>query len=61
MCKVDSDRARTESATKEGCMSEGVLGVDIAKKKFDAALLLKDKLKHKVFTNTQEGFMELSS
>ncbi len=42
-------------------MSEGIVGVDIAKKKFDVALLIKDKLKHKVFTNTQEGFTELLS
>jgi transposase len=40
-------------------MSEPVLGVDIAKKKFDAALLINDKLKHKVFMNNQEGFEEL--
>ena len=42
-------------------MSECILGVDIAKKKFDAALLINDKLKHKVFKNNQEGFTELSS
>ncbi len=40
-------------------MSEAVVGVDIAKKKFDVALLVNDKLKHKVFTNNQEGFVEL--
>ena len=42
-------------------MSESILGVDIAKRKFDAALLINDKLKHKVFKNNQEGFTELSS
>ena len=42
-------------------MSECILGVDIAKRKFDAALLINDKLKHKVFKNNQEGFTELSS
>ncbi len=41
-------------------MAEGILGVDIAKKKFDVALLIKDTLKHKVFTNYQGGFVELS-
>jgi transposase len=40
-------------------MKEPILGVDIAKKKFDVALLVNDKQKHKVFTNTQEGFREL--
>ena len=37
-------------------MSEPILGVDIAKRKFDAALLVNGKLKHKVFTNNEEGF-----
>ena len=41
-------------------MSGSVLGVDIAKRKFDAALLVNGKLKHKVFKNDQEGFGELS-
>ena len=40
-------------------MSECILGVDIAKKKFDGALLINGKLKHKVFTNNQEGFEAL--
>ena len=40
-------------------MSEPILGVDIAKKKFDVALLINGKLKHKVFSNNQEGFEEL--
>lgn len=42
-------------------MSEAVLGIDIAKRKFDVALLVNDKLKHKVFANNQEGFGELLS
>jgi transposase len=42
-------------------MSESILGVDIAKKKFDVALLINGKPKHKVFTNTQEGFELLLS
>jgi transposase len=61
MCKVDSDRACTDGGKREGCMSEAVLGVDIAKKKFDVALFVKDKLKHKVFANDQRGFAELSA
>jgi transposase len=40
-------------------MTECILGVDIAKKKFDVALLINGKLKHKVFSNNQEGFQEL--
>lgn len=42
-------------------MAEFILGVDIAKRKFDVALLVNEKLKHKVFNNTQEGFSELTS
>ena len=41
-------------------MAEFILGVDIAKQKFDAALLINGKLKHKVFANSQEGFSELA-
>lgn len=37
-------------------MSGSMLGVDSAKKKFDVALLINGKLKHKVFTNNEEGF-----
>ena len=40
-------------------MSERILGVDSAKKKFGVALLVNGKLKHKVFSNNQEGFEEL--
>jgi transposase len=36
-----------------------VLGVDIAKRKFDVALLVDEKLRHKVFANNEEGFREL--
>lgn len=42
-------------------MTECILGVDIAKRKFDVALLINNKLKHKVFTNTKEGFEMLLS
>lgn len=41
-------------------MTDFVVGVDIAKRKFDVALLVNGKLKHKVFTNSQEGFSELT-
>jgi len=37
-------------------MSGSILGVDIAKRKFDGVLLINGKLKHKVFTNNEEGF-----
>jgi len=40
-------------------MPKPILGVDIAKRKFDAALLINGTLKHRVFTNSQEGFREL--
>jgi len=42
-------------------MSECILGVDIAQKKFDGALLINGKLKHKVFTNDQGGVAMLMS
>jgi transposase len=42
-------------------MAEPVLGIDIAKRKFDVALLINGKLKHKVFTNNQEGLKMLVS
>lgn len=35
------------------------LGIDIAKAKFDAALLREGKLKFKTFANTSEGFRAL--
>jgi transposase len=37
------------------------LGIDIAKKTFDVALLRKDKLRHKKFENNPEGFKQLDS
>lgn len=37
-----------------------ILGIDIAKEKFDVALLQEGKLQHKVFTNSKEGFVDLS-
>ncbi len=33
------------------------IGVDIAKKKFDAACLIADKYKHKTFDNNELGFI----
>jgi len=41
-------------------MTDFVLGVDIAKRKFDTALIVGGKLKHKVFTNDTQGFSELT-
>jgi transposase len=35
------------------------LGIDIAKTKFDACLLLEDKAPHKTFGNSYDGFQEL--
>ena len=40
-------------------MTDFVLGIDIVKRKFDVALIVNGKLKHKVFTNDKEGFPEL--
>lgn len=39
-------------------MSLATVGVDIAKKKFDAACLFNGKYRHKVFPNTTEGFAD---
>ena len=47
------------NALRRIVLSEAILGVDIAKRKFDVALLINGKLKHKVFSNNQEGFEEL--
>ena len=41
-------------------MLEAVVGVDIAKKKFDIALFMEGKFKHKTCLNTRQGFEELS-
>ena len=40
-------------------MSVTILGIDIAKKKFDVALLLEGKTKHKACKNSVEGFETL--
>lgn len=37
-------------------LSKVVIGVDIAKKKFDVASLSDGKYKHKIFTNDEQGF-----
>jgi transposase len=37
-----------------------ILGIDIAKRKFDAAFLVNGKVRHEVFANSQEGFSELT-
>ena len=41
-------------------MSESILGVDIAKQKFEVALLVEGKIKNKSFPNTTEGFKTLA-
>lgn len=41
-------------------MSAAILGIDIAKLKFDVALLQNQKYKSKVFKNNNGGFEELS-
>jgi transposase len=41
-------------------MVESVIGVDIAKKKFDVALFMNGKFRHKTCLNTRQGFEELS-
>lgn len=40
-------------------MSKIVLGIDISKATFDAALLINDKFKHKKFDNKRSGFLKL--
>ena len=40
-------------------MSISILGIDIAKQKFDAALLADGKIKHKACKNSAEGFETL--
>lgn len=42
-------------------MSAAILGIDIAKKKFDVALFVADKYKHKTVANSPAGFEELSA
>lgn len=41
-------------------MSVSILGIDIAKQKFDAALLVNGKTKHKACKNSTEGFETLT-
>jgi len=41
-------------------MTDSVLGIDIAKQKFDAALLVNGKTKTKVVKNSKEGFQTLA-
>ena len=42
-------------------MSLHILGVDVAKLKFNVCLIREDgRLKHRVFANTQVGFSQLS-
>jgi transposase len=42
-------------------MNKVVLGIDIAKRKFDVALLKEKKYYHKVFENNEEGFKRLEA
>jgi transposase len=42
-------------------MSTAILGIDIAKKKFDVALYVAGKYKHKTVPNSASGFEELSA
>jgi transposase len=39
--------------------SKDILGIDIAKEKFDVALIINDQQKHKVFGNNEKGFSDL--
>lgn len=41
-------------------MSDAILGIDIAKQKFDVALFINGKIKNKVLKNNKEGFKALS-
>jgi transposase len=41
-------------------MSTSVIGIDITKQRFEAALLVNSKIKNKSFKNTTEGFESLS-
>lgn len=42
-------------------MNKVILGIDIAKRKFDVALLRNDKIKNKVFSNDPTGFAALAN
>ncbi len=39
--------------------SMDIIGIDISKAKFDAALLLGERLRHAAFSNTEAGFKQL--
>jgi transposase len=41
-------------------MVDAILGIDIAKLKFDVALLQNNKYKSKIFKNNTDGFEDLS-
>ncbi len=36
-----------------------IIGIDISKAKFDAALLLGERVRHAAFSNTEAGFEQL--
>ncbi len=42
-------------------MDSYYLGIDIAKRKFDVALMVENKYTHKIFINTMEGFKQLAN
>lgn len=50
-----------DSNTQHPSKHSHILGIDIAKHKFDIALLLDGKVKNKVFANTPAGFAALSA
>jgi hypothetical protein len=55
-------RAARDNHIKEFYMALPVLGIDIAKLKFNACLINPHgKLKHKVFANTDTGFEQLAA
>jgi transposase len=53
--------ARTSKYHKEVNMTIAVLGIDIAKEKFDAALLREGKYRDKTFANNADGFAKLTA
>jgi transposase len=42
-------------------MRQSILGIDIAKSKFDVFLLHQGKQRHRIFSNCSEGFEQLSA
>ena len=42
-------------------MRQSILGIDIAKSKFDVLLLHQEKQRHRIFSNCPEGFEQLSA